>query len=81
MHDIICDMDERKFQKAREQLGSQLKKTRESKKMTQSEVARLAGIHVNYFARIERGEENPSFDVLYAIAKALKVKLSELFKF
>lgn len=49
--------------------------------MTQSEVARLAGIHVNYFARIERGEENPSFDVLYAIAKALKVKLSELFRF
>jgi transcriptional regulator with XRE-family HTH domain len=62
-------------------LGSKLKKTRESKKFTQSEVARLAGIHVNYYARIERGEENPSFDVLYAIGTALKVKVAELFPF
>jgi len=74
-------MDERKYQKAREALGSTLRKTRESKKLTQSEVATQAGIHVNYYARIERGEENPSFDVLYAISKALKVKVAELFPF
>ena len=74
-------MDERKYQKAREALGSNLRKTRESKKLTQSEVASQAGIHVNYYARIERGEENPSFDVLYAISKALKVKVADLFPF
>ena len=48
------------------------------KKITQSEVAKLADIHVNYYARIERAEENPSFAVLYAIAKAFKVKLSQI---
>lgn len=74
-------MDEGKYQKAREALGSKLRKTRESKKLTQSEVASRAGIHVNYYARIERGEENPSFEVLYAISRALKVKVADLFPF
>lgn len=32
MHDIIWDMDERKFQKAREQLGSQLKRLVKAKR-------------------------------------------------
>ena len=35
----------------------------------------------NYYARIERGEENPSYEVLEKIIKALKVKSSEVFPF
>ena len=37
-------------------LGDKLKRAREKAKMTQAEVAAKAGIHVNYYARIERGE-------------------------
>ncbi len=42
--------------------------------MTQSEVAQAAGIHVNYYARIERGEENPTFEVLHKLKKVLKME-------
>lgn len=62
----------------RKQLGKNLKKARLRAKMTQQEVADKAGVHVNYYARIERGEVNPSQEKLYGIVKALKVKSSEI---
>jgi transcriptional regulator with XRE-family HTH domain len=40
------------------QLGKNIKKARKKADLTQAEVAEKAEIHVNYFARIERGEEN-----------------------
>lgn len=64
-----------------DKLGKKLKKVRERLGLTQAGVAERAGIHVNYYARIERGEENPSFEVLEKIAKALKVKSSEILPF
>lgn len=62
-------------------LGVKLKKVREDKKLTQAELASKADINVNYYARIERGEENPSIDILERITKALKVKSSEILPF
>lgn len=55
-------------------LGAKLKGFREKTGMTQAEVAEQAGIHVNYYARIERGEENPTYEVLLRIKSALKIK-------
>ena len=55
-------------------LGDKLKRAREKAKMTQAEVAAKAGIHVNYYARIERGEENPTYEKLESIKKALKIE-------
>ena len=55
-------------------LGKKLKHYREGAKLTQVKVAELAGIHVNYYARIERGEENPTFEILLKIKKALKIE-------
>ena len=66
---------------SQEQLGKKIKKARQKAELTQVQVAEKAGIHVNYYARIERGEENPSFDVIESIAKALKVKSSEILPF
>ncbi len=63
------------------QLGKNIKKARDKTGLTQAQVADKAGIHVNYFARIERGEENPSVEILESIAKALKVKSSEILPF
>ncbi|KKQ72374.1 MAG: Helix-turn-helix domain protein [Berkelbacteria bacterium GW2011_GWB1_38_5] len=54
-------------------LGGKLKRVREEAKLTQAEVAERAGIHVNYYARIERGEENPTYEKLESIKKALKI--------
>lgn len=39
------------------------------------------GISANYYARIERGEENPSFEILKGLTAALKVKSSEILPF
>lgn len=66
------------FQK---QLGENIKKIRLKLGMTQAQVAKKAGIHVNYMARIERGEENPTTEVLEAIVKALGVKSSQILPF
>lgn len=65
----------------RKQLGKNLKKARLKAGLSQQEVADKAGMHVNYYARIERGEVNPSQEKLYGIVKALKVKSSKILPF
>ena len=64
--------------KMRKDLGDKLKRVREKVGMTQAEVASQAGVHVNYYARIERGEENPSYEKIQSIMKALKIKSLDL---
>lgn len=63
------------------QIGSKIKEIREKSQLTQAQVAEKANIHVNYFARLERGEVNPSAEILKSIAKALNVKSSEILPF
>lgn len=64
--------------KMRKKLGEKLRGIRETARLTQLEVAEAAGMHVNYYARIERGEENPTYDKLQDIKKALKIKSLDL---
>lgn len=66
---------------SQKKLGKNLKKLREKADLTQADVAEKAGIHVNFYARVERGEEKASLDTLEAIAKVLKVKVSEIIPF
>ena len=66
---------------SQKQFGRKLKKTRLDQEMTQVDVAVEAGISTNYYARIERGEVNPSIDVFEDIIKALKVKSSKIIDF
>lgn len=61
--------------------GKNLKEIREKRGMTQVDIAIKAGITINYYARIERGEENPSLEVLRGLATALKVKSREFLPF
>lgn len=62
-------------------IGKTLKKLRKEKGLTQVQLAKKVGISSNYYARIERDEENPSLEVFKDIAKALKVKSSEILDF
>lgn len=55
-------------------LGKTLKEHREKSGLTQLEVAKKAGMDVNYYARIERGIGNPSYIKLRSIMKALNMK-------
>ncbi len=64
-----------------EQIGKKVKEIREKANLTQAQVADKAGINVNYFARLERGEVNPSAEILKSIAKALNVTSSDILPF
>ncbi len=65
-------------QKSRIEFGQKLKLAREKKEMSQAQVAGLVEIHSNYYARIERGDANPSLDILLKIANALGIKSSNI---
>lgn len=60
------------------ELGKKIKDTRLTRGLTQQDVADKADTSANYFAQIERGEVNPSYSLLSAIASALKTKLTDL---
>jgi transcriptional regulator with XRE-family HTH domain len=60
------------------QFGKKLRALRVSRKLSQEALANDSDIPINQIGRIERGEVNPSLSTLYSIAKALKIKLTEL---
>lgn len=70
-----------KYMGTQVQFGNNIKKARIKAGFTQQQVADKAGMHVNYYARIERGEENPSYDTLEKIMKALGIKSKEVMPF
>ena len=54
---------------------------RKIRTMTQEQLGEKAGVDYKYLGGIERGERNPSTENLAKIAKALAVKIHELFIF
>ena len=60
-------------------IGERIRILRRKKGMNQFELSFDAKINTSYLSDIERGAVNPSISVLYSIAKALDVKLSEIF--
>lgn len=58
-----------------DEIAKIFKEAREKAGLTQAEVAKKAGVHVNYYARIERGEPNARAEILNKIAKALDIKI------
>ena len=64
-----------------QEIGGKLRVIRENKNLTQEEAATEAKITTSYYARIERGEEEPRLAVLKAIFKVLKVKSSDILPF
>jgi len=57
------------------EIGKLLKEAREKAGLTQAEVAKKAGINVNYYARVERGEPEARAVILNKLAKALNIKI------
>ncbi len=54
----------------------QILKAREEKNLTQAEVAKKAGLSTNYYAAVERGEENISLDKLKKILEVLAITIT-----
>lgn len=61
--------------------GQRVRELREAKHLSQEDLAFRAGVHRTYLGGIERGERNPSLRNIAALAKALGVKLPDLFHF
>jgi len=55
-----------------------LSSIRKQQRYTQQQVATMAGLNPNYYAKVERGYGIPSLRTLYKIAKALKVSISDI---
>jgi transcriptional regulator with XRE-family HTH domain len=60
-------------------LGKTIRRLRKRMGVSQEELAARAGIHRTYMGKIERGESNPPVQTVSKVAKALRVKLSDLF--
>lgn len=55
-----------------------LSNIRKQQRYTQKEIAVMAGLNPNYYAKVERGDGVPSLKTLYKIAKALKVSITDI---
>lgn len=67
--------------KTTQEIAANLKAIRGRKNLTQAEVAEKAGLSTNFYARIERSEQQPTIETLEKITKALGVKSSEILPF
>ena len=61
--------------------GNRIRALRNTAGISQEELAFRAGLHRTYLGSIERGERNISLKNIAKIAKALNIKLTELFDF
>ena len=62
-------------------IGKKMRKIRKNQGREQIEVAEEAGISGSFYARLERGEGNPTLEVLYAVVRALHSKSSDILPF
>lgn len=60
--------------------GKNLRKIRLSKNLSQSDVAKVFGVHRSYISGLERGIRNPSLVTVQKVAKALGVSADKLIK-
>jgi transcriptional regulator with XRE-family HTH domain len=59
-------------------LGRVIRRLRTARGISQEGLAAVSGIDRAFMGEIERGDTNPSFEVLQRIASGLAVRLSEL---
>jgi transcriptional regulator with XRE-family HTH domain len=63
------------------QISDNLSRIRKEQRYTQRELAELAGLNPNYYAKVERGDGMPSLKTIHKLAKALKVTATEIVGF
>lgn len=59
-------------------LGQQLKAARNEARLTQEQLSDLSHVSIKHIAGIEKGQKNPSFEILLALSKVLKLSLDGL---
>lgn len=64
----------------KKRLGSNVRRLREAKGVSQEAFAFEAGIHRTYVSDIERGARNPTITIVERLAKSLGVTASDLLR-
>jgi XRE family transcriptional regulator, stress-response regulator len=64
----------------RQLIGESLREERVAQGRTLREVSKAAKVSLGYLSEVERGQKEPSSELLAAICSALDVELSELFR-
>ena len=59
--------------------GSNTRRLRLKRTLTQEQLAELSGLHPNYISGIERGERNLSLINIVRLTRALQCRISDLF--
>jgi transcriptional regulator with XRE-family HTH domain len=65
-------------QQPREALGQAIRELRLKRDTTQETLAHSAGNTVGHLSKIERGQSNPTWETVTAIATALSISMGEL---
>jgi len=58
-----------------DEIGKRIRERRKSLRITQPDLAQLAKVGINTLYKIERGEANPTLDVVQKIADVLGMEL------
>lgn len=61
-------------------LGTNLKRIRTAKKLSQGDIGQKLGLHRAYISGVEHGKRNPTLATIEKIAVALSVSADELLK-
>ena len=59
-------------------IGENIRRVRENLKLSRKDVHEKSGIHFQYLGEIERGESNPTLEVVTKLAETYNVTVSEL---
>lgn len=63
----------------RRTLGDNLRRLRESRGVSLRQLGLMTGVYYQYISRIEKGDANPTVDVLDKLATALNATVRDLF--
>ena len=67
-------------QRVAREFGFALKQLRLKKDLTQQELADACGLDIGYIGGIERGQRNPTLEVIESLASVLGTKPSDLLR-
>ena len=62
----------------RQKVAARIQRARWRLGWTQADAAFKTGLTFRYFSEVERAKRNPTLDTLFAIARALRVKVADL---